>query len=1165
MMKPATRYLLLPLLLTVATGAEPLREISTWTRQPETCERRALLQYLRHDDVRVRSAALDLLEFLTGKDFGLDPWLVPADVPQPVQKELDTWAAAEEMAGDPATAPDAARLNTTVALLRTADPDTQRRLCLRYASWRPALGAALQKELAENAELSEKERDNLRCSLFRLQLQQAMTADVGHVVTLLTSHARNDILTGLEALRKTGRDALPVLMVFADSEDGLVREVAIDVLLQTGGETAYKILMPSLMKETDRNILQIAARRAPDSTPIICIVEFLNKLAQADDEDVAVAALEALGDMDESAAVEDPVANAGSRQALPPEVMITLLQKPDWRVRAAALRALQSKASFIPSMRDKDLQAALLKVLREDTDETVRAQAMHVLHKRHLVSLYMNELTDYAVRTPSATPYVVYLYCEQKATLSAALLDAVSRFSPEQVDQLVGYDDEYETVFDEDGIRRKSVKAVLESLLANPDPRVRRRLMAAWGSRLYVKHPGCAQAFLEWLKDPSVPALDKESPLHRLVFSTLSNHDLEKEYSVKLAEWLQQESDNPTMKDEKLQTLIYASLLKMRPDRTDAMLDERIEKLEPTYVDDLLDDCPHYFLKLRPEFAEKFVQHRDFYCIGSLLDADSKPANLIRERLVSMNLKMDHWERLMRHAIDSLSSDSSAESVSILTAALSDKTPVNRRAAAAFMLLASEAEGTPQLRDKIAPMGEPWDSYLQCVRECPRKGADVEAWAKKFHRSELPCVRRAVAGCLLPMESWKFYLPCGKNESPLQVSPSRFDSSGKRVSCPVSLIRLVQAMQDDDDPTVALVACASMLYRVGDCDRVRLHELLARLRQVREANLTDADDITENYLYGAVCRQMEGVWKRWSSYRGSGTMEFFKLKGSPKKLRPGLETVLAEYAESINDYPWSVLDEVKDKMPKRKSSGNKSGNARPHDFNFPAPPTLAEKEPEPQPVVQETAPEPAEAHEDMADAEDERTPVPVADKNAPVRVEFFHKSGCDVCECVQRRLRDLKKSYPGLEVVDYDVESEAGRERNTVLCARYGVEASKRRKAPALFAEAGVLLGDDAASERLDALVKESQEAGLTAQRLAASPEPTAAPQEPTETTPEPKPEPTPVIRPERLAETSATETAAATGEQVWEMVRSYGMLAIGGLVALLGALLVLFGRRKEE
>ena len=63
-MHPTTHFLLLPLLLMMATGAEPLREIATWTRQPESCERRALLQHLRHEDVRVRSAALDLLEQL---------------------------------------------------------------------------------------------------------------------------------------------------------------------------------------------------------------------------------------------------------------------------------------------------------------------------------------------------------------------------------------------------------------------------------------------------------------------------------------------------------------------------------------------------------------------------------------------------------------------------------------------------------------------------------------------------------------------------------------------------------------------------------------------------------------------------------------------------------------------------------------------------------------------------------------------------------------------------------------------------------------------------------------------------------------------------------------------------------------------------------------------
>ena len=36
----------------------------------------------------MRSAALDLLELVTGRDFGLDPWLQPTEVPADVQAAL---------------------------------------------------------------------------------------------------------------------------------------------------------------------------------------------------------------------------------------------------------------------------------------------------------------------------------------------------------------------------------------------------------------------------------------------------------------------------------------------------------------------------------------------------------------------------------------------------------------------------------------------------------------------------------------------------------------------------------------------------------------------------------------------------------------------------------------------------------------------------------------------------------------------------------------------------------------------------------------------------------------------------------------------------------------------------------------------------------------------
>ena len=1167
---PTTRitpYICLPLLLAVAAGAEPLREIAAWSRAPESCERRALVQHLSHEDVRVRSAALDLLELITGRDFGLDPWLAPADVPADVRKSLEEWSKAEELAGDMATAPDTAQLAATVSLLRTADPDTQRRLCLRYAPWLASLSAALQQELAQNTQLTEKERDNLRCSLFRLQLQNALPADVGHVATLLTSHARNDMLEGLEALRKAGKDALPVLMSYVDAADGLVREVAVDVLLQTGGSQAFKILMPRLMAETDRNILQIAARRAPDSAPLVPIITFLNKCALAEDEDVAVAALEALADMESDANDEEDKKDkklAGSAQALPVADFVRLLKSPNWRVRAAALRALQNKGSFLPSISDKALQAALIHALLKDEDETVRTHAMQVLHRRKLVSRYLAELTEYAVRTPSATPYLVYLYCEQKATLTPALQDAVSRFSPEQVDMLVHYDDEYETVFAADGVRRKAVSAVLTSLLANPDPRVKRRVMAAWGNRLFEARKEYADAYLAWLQDATVPASDKMQSLSRLVFYRLSSSDLEKESVNALCEWLQKEVSEPSIQDAELQGLIYASLLKLRPALAEGLLDARIEKVEAEVLNDLLQSHPMYLLKFRREFAEKYLNEMvDSYTLRRLVDACEKKENAaLGELLASVPLKDEYWEILLKQEASLLGREEKTETPA-LRKALSADAPPARRAEAAFLMCSYKPQN-PEVTAVIEAAQEPALSALRCIAEAPVKAGDMLSWAKKYHNNPSPEVRRAVASCLLPVRAWKFYMPrSGEEALPLQAD-SRYEGmyvDNKRVSCPLELIRLVQEMQQDDDPAVALLACSSMLYRTGDCARARMTELLEGMIKLREQYRTSEGSLHAYELMSPVCTQMEEVWRRWSDYRG-GVQEFYKLKGTPKKLRPGLDKLLAVFAEAINDYPYSIIDEVKDLMPTRSNSVRAQSGAQPHEFNFPSPPvspvaTEPEKTAEPpaEPVVEEEEPD-APAPE----------PAPAVAQDAPVRVEFFHKDGCDVCNRVHRRLEELKATYPGLEVVEFDVESEAGRERNTVLCSRYGVAPKDRRKAPALFAEAGVLLGDDAASDRLDALVQKSHAAGREARLLAASPADPETPAE-AETSPS-EPQPQPVVQtppPSRLAESTATETAAATGEQLLDMVRSYGILAIGALVALLGAMLLLFGRNKDK
>lgn len=1154
----------LPLMLVATAAGSDLRAIAEWQKAPDLCERRLLVQKLQHEDVRVRSAALDLLEEVTGRDFGLDPWLLPADVPQEVQKALAEWAALDEMLGADAAPPSAEQVRESVALLRSADPDTRRRICLRFARWQAPLAVALQKELSADAPLTEQERDHLRCALFRLQLQESLGNDVEHVAGALTSHARNDILTGLEALRKAGKSALPVLMTFVDSTDGLLREVAVDVLLQTGGDAAFEILMPRLMEESDRNILQIAARRAPDCSPLPQIVAFLNQCACSQDEDVAVAALEALGDMseDEDDSSELKAKLAGAAHAMPVATYRELLQRPFWRVRAAALGALKLKASFKPSVEGTELQQAVLDALQDD-DETVRARAMQVLHAHKLAAQYFEQLVQYALRTPSEAAYVVYLACSSRnAALPSALADVVSRFSPEQLEQLMYYDDEFSTVFEQTSEHSAAAREVIQALMANPDPRVKRRLMTEWGSSLFWAAPEWNVSVSDWLCNPSVDDMLKAEVLENLPDRKPSKLR-EAVSDVSLCDWLENELVGSAAHKPELQRLMYLVLVQLRPDRINELPNEYLSMLTPKELNSLLSNTPELLRRIPKEQANVFLRGCESGTFRMIVSELGENVAFLLE----LDLSDDQWMYLAENEVQYRSS-SSNEMGPVMLRSLDDVAHPVRRQLAAFLLQSispnSEAD---VLTNMLEELPEPQREAFRCLKEAPLTANDVEEWARRYAESPHAALRLAVAGCLLPERDWKFYLPVtiGNSTTLFSVNSPAHNLMRypKRVSCPVSLIRLVQSLQQDSDPAVALIACGSLLYRTGDCDRARMSELLVRLAQLRK-ELEDKPDAALSREIKSLCSSLEGVWKRWHKYR-SDTVEFFKLKGSPKKLRPGVDKLLVELAEAIDDYPWGVLDEVKSMMPSYSGSmsSHKDNPARPHEFNFPSQP-VNESSPAPAAEPDVTAAEPVVEVED----EPEEPVVPAIDKTAPLRVEFFHQEGCDICRKVELKLRELRREFPGMELVNYDVKSPEGQERNAVLCARFDVPPRERRKAPVIFAEAGYLTGEQAASDQAEKLLLESLTVAESARRLvksetAQADSAAAIPDKPSPvegasapSAEEPRGEQT-----GKLSAATAEEKTAAASEQVWALLRSYGMLGIGAFVALFGLCMLLFGR----
>ena len=1201
-MRPTTLLLHLfvcQLLLYPAGASEELRRIASWAAAPESCVRRELMEHIRHEDVRVRSAALDLLELITGRDFGLDPWLPPSEVPEAVQRALDEWAAVDELVGDVARRPEPEQVLEAVVLLRSADPDTQRRVCLRFEPWRAVLLSALRQELERDAQLSERERDNLRCSLFRLQLQSAMPKEVGEIAPLLTSHARNELLSGLEKLRRGGPVVLPVLMDFADSSDGMIREVAIDVLLQTGGAQAYKILMPQLMAEMDRNILQIAARRAPDCPPIPPIISFLNHCASSQDDDVAVAALDALADMEsdssdgadeESSAYDKP---AGAEHALSDECCLRLLKSSNWRVRAAMLRVLQSRAAYIPSLRGDTMRQALIGALR-DEDETVRLNALQVLGKRKLVGIFLEELSDFALSTPSATPYIVYLLCSQKLGLSPALIECISRFTPEQVDQLIYFDDSYDTVFNTDDHAHASTREVISSLLLNPDRRVRYRILAAWGRHLFCLNQEWADAFVEWLQDPSVIESDKVEPLRMLAFRT-TEHSRRRVSTDALCNWLQQQVSNPVAKSSELRQIIFAALLQLRPAMAEPFLHEQIGNLSPELLGAVLETNTQLVYKIPREVLKRHVSHESVFsalsdALGVADEEDEAAVDELREILWTAEVDDDQFASLVRNQLralqlrDSFSVDeeedlSLAEFGDFVQNRLSSLS--EERFCMGLFVCASQAP--EELRKCGIVLPEQMDAMrreaLQCLLDCPQTAEAVLPWAKQYHNSSCAEVRRAIATCLLPFEAWRFYLTRGKGKVPFNVETRLDRLHCKRSSCPAALIRLVQDMQADPDPIVAVTACVSLLYRVGDCDRARLKEVMPVFATLLEKrNTEDGTDSSYYYRdYSALAATVEVMWYRWSTSRTS-TWEFFKLKGNPRKLRDGVAPVLHALAEISTEYPWkgSILEDVEAQLPVQHSSRRSSSAHVPqaHEFDYPTAPveapdeaatastgSEASDETSPDEPTSVTQAEPEIDHEEA----ESRSTDPAAEE-IPVRIEFFRKDGCDVCERVHNRLRELASQYPGMIITEYDVESELGRERNSVLSSRFGVPPRERRMAPTLFAEGGYLMGAHAADRGLlEDLVRSSL--SVSQSRLQPSPaEPTPAPSESADSPEQPQisppVEPLPVVD-DKLAESTAAENAAAAGEQIWERICSYGVLALGGLVALLALCVLVFSRRS--
>lgn len=1173
-----------------ADELDPLGRIAEWERQPVLCERAVLLGFLRSDDVRVRSAALDLLEDMTGRDFGLDPWLEPSQVPESVRRELDEWAAAERMLGVPLSHPDEQQLRDAMAMLRDADADTLRLVCLRFERFCDPFVQAIEREIRRHPQMPEREYDNLRLAQFRVQLGIWMPEDAPRVASLLVSHVRADVIEGLECLRATGNVTLPVVSCFAESSDSLIRETAVDIMLQLGMSRGYAYLMPQLMRESERNILQIAAAHAPDALPVVAVVHFLNHCAMLEDEDVVVSALEALRDL--GPAYEEQRKEllgegelfrfCDESDALSVEQVRRLWERPEWRVRAALINLLSTYNKRAPEAESPEMRDILFAALADES-ETVRQNAFRVIVEHSLMEGSRSEaMLRLAQGRPECAPLVACLFAAPLPPFEVpeGMKAVVRGFSAEQVDLLARLDGEYRRIFSR-APEGSSIGALRDVLLESEDPAVQRRLILWFGVDLATRSEAWCDRLVAWLDAPTTTR-DERAGLLRSFWEARERGGSagfsDGVASSALCDWL--EAHALQQQDAQLAALSYLALVCC----DDLLAGEVFERvalgLDAETLDAVVTARPEQLAYLSPSALLKLAEHSGGRGCSRIFDAIASSRAGV-EALAREPLPDVIWyDGIVKKLANSLGGRIPAWCEAVLLRALDESSAPRRRAEAALLaLVCCKNEDVLAAARRVVQEAAPeMRGLLSCFAAPPQRPEEVSGWLEGHADGSL-AMRALTASSLLPVNHWVFRLPAGgAGERAVAVfsAPAlNNDLLQRAMECPEGLLQRVEALQQDADPFVATLACASMLYRTGSCDAERFNLLL-------QGWLERPADDAEREL---IAETLNGVWRRWARYRAS-VPEVFVLKGNvnsiDERLAPTLLLLRALAGES-----WGVNNAVTDLIGKAENRTFKQTTLRPRFSLLPSeadgsasgaaaapgaagaagaasgtPPGVpsdvsqGSSSGSAQGVAQGSAgavspaADAAPEGEAASDGAAEGAGYHPIDRSRPLRVEFFHKEHCGDCERASRLLEQLREFYPGLELVDYSIESREGYLRNDVLCRRFGVEAGRRHKAPALFTEAGCLLGEQIRESQLREMFDAALQCG--GERLAASPVPEAGAASRGASV-------------SRLSDTEAEEEAAAERSRFAELVRSYAVLALGGLVLLLVLLKLLMGRGSRR
>lgn len=320
--------------------------------------RTSLVAALRHSDLVVRLGALDLLEELAGETYGFDPWMeAVAPVNAAAWQRWQAWQTETNVADEALyVSLSSERIESLLNDLVGTDRERAARAVRALTQAGASCSAALDVFAARHPELAEgisKRLVEVRLAVRMPVLPGIDSPALAHHLVFGTPDTRVRALT---QLGRAGRPAAPVVRLFLNDADALIREAAVEAVVQAGGSDVAATLAAQTAHERNGDVLH-ALLAALAHSPGEAGGTVLCAFAPHADEALAIAALSGLPN----------VTNREDAQ----QALRVALDDPRWRVRVAALEAAAKMKPL--ALADR------LEALTCDSDAFVRLNAVKAL------------------------------------------------------------------------------------------------------------------------------------------------------------------------------------------------------------------------------------------------------------------------------------------------------------------------------------------------------------------------------------------------------------------------------------------------------------------------------------------------------------------------------------------------------------------------------------------------------------------------------------------------------------------------------------------------------------------------------------------------------------------------------------------------------------------